>query len=106
MDFFLLLIIVLAIGLTFSRQTLGQGIFNNKFVTFLGKFSLPLYLGHYYWSKLLKELLPAEIGTMQATLIYLGASFASAGLVMLLSFLWKKIEWKKLFIRRSIPNEA
>lgn len=106
MDFFLLLIIVLAIGLTFSRQTLGQGIFNNKFVTFLGKFSLPLYLGHYYWSKLLKDLLPAEIGTMQATLIYLGASFASAGLVMLLSFLWKKIEWKKLFIRRSIPNET
>ena len=101
MDFFLLPITMLAIGLTFSRQTLGQGIFNNKFVTFLGRFSLPLYLGHYYWSKLLKELLPADMGTTQATLIYLAVSIASGALVMLLSSLWKKIHFSQLFIRKE-----
>lgn len=101
MEFFLLPVIMLAILLTFSRQTLGQQVFNNKFVIFLGKFSLPLYLGHYWWVKVLKLWLPASMGVTEKTAIYMAVALASGGLVMGLSALWKKARpiegLKKLF---------
>lgn len=91
-EFFLLPVIMLAILLTFSRQTLGQEFFNNKFVTFLGKFSLPLYLSHYYWVKILKLWLPDTLNAGAKTAIYLAVAIGSGALVMGLSFLWKKIK--------------
>lgn len=106
LDFFLLPVIMLAILLTFSRQTLGQGIFNNKFVTFLGRFSLPLYLSHYYWVKILKEWLPASMSVGEMTAVYLAIAFASAALVMGLSALWKKIKpfalFRKIFYLKEV----
>ncbi len=106
MDFFLLLIIMLAILLTFSRQTLGQELFNNKFVTFLGKFSLPLYLSHYWWVKVLKLWLPGSMGAIEKTAVYLAVALATGGLVMALSTLWKKIQpgtlLKKVFYQKEV----
>ena len=55
-DFFFLILWMIAIGMTFSRQSIANHIFDNKWIFFLGKFSLPLYLSHYYWSTLLAEL--------------------------------------------------
>ncbi len=109
-DFFLLIIIALAILLTFSRQTLGQQLFNNKFVTFLGKFSLPLYLSHYWWVKVLKIWLPAEMSVGGKTAIYIAVAFASGALVMALSALWKKAKpgelLKKCFYLKEASNET
>ena len=96
MDFFLLLVIMLAILLTFSRQTLGQQIFNNKFIAFLGKYSLPLYLSHYWWVKVLNIWLPGSMSAMEKTIVYMAMALASGGLVMALSALWKKLRPARL----------
>lgn len=88
-DLFHILVIMLVIGLVFSNQTYGAYLFDNRLVGFLGKFSLPLYLSHYYWSRLLKAL-SASVGATQAMLLYLLLSVVTAAVVMALSALIKK----------------
>ena len=91
-DMFQILVVALVIGLIFSNQTYGESIFNNRFFGFLGKFSLPIYLSHYYWAELLKTLLPDSFGKTKAMAVYLVLSFATAAVVMLLSAFVKKIK--------------
>lgn len=109
-DMFLIFVIAVIIGLIFSNQTYGGCMFNNGFFEFLGKFSLPLYLSHYYWANLFKTVLPKSFDKTNATIAYLLISFATAGIVMLLSMLIKKYKpfskIKPLFIKQSnIINE-
>ncbi len=103
-DLFYIFVIMLVIGLVFSNQTYGARLFDNRVVGFLGKFSLPLYLSHYYWSRLLKEL-PASVGATQAMLLYLLLSVVTAAVVMALSALIKKYkpfsEIKRLFVKTA-----
>lgn len=104
-DLFHILVIMLVIGLVFSNQTYGARLFNNGFFAFLGKFSLPLYLSHYYWSRLLKVVLPASVSTAKATVLYLLLSVVTAAVVMALSALIKKHKpfsvIKPLFVKRT-----
>ena len=88
-DMFCIVAIAVVIGLIFSGQTYGERLFNNGVVGFLGKFSLPLYLSHYYWADLMKLLMP-NAGKTEITVVYFLLSFASAAAVMALSALIKK----------------
>ncbi len=89
-DLFQIFVIMLVIGLVFSNQTYGARLFNNGFFAFLGKFSLPLYLSHYYWANILKMCLPTSFDKTIATVIYLMLSVGTAAVVMALSVLIKK----------------
>ena len=102
-DMFCIVAIAVVIGLIFSRQTYGERLFNNGVVGFLGKFSLPLYLSHYYWADLMIPLLPENTGKAKATVIYFALSFATAAVVMALSAVIKRHKpfgrLKPLFIK-------
>ncbi|MBQ7035645.1 MAG: acyltransferase [Clostridia bacterium] len=106
-DFFFLILWMIAIGMTFSRQSIANHIFDNKWIFFLGKFSLPLYLSHYYWSNLLGELLPKSMAWGWKLAAYWAVSLSTAAIVMLLSSLWKKhrktilLSLKKVFLKKE-----
>lgn len=104
-DLFHILVIMLVIGLVFSNQTYGTRLFNNGVFRFLGKFSLPLYLSHYYWANILKVGLPDSFDKTKATIIYLILSVGTAALVMALSALIKTCKpfsgIKPLFVKEA-----
>lgn len=106
-DLFYIFVIMLVIGLVFSNQTYGARLFDNRVIGFLGKFSLPLYLSHYYWSRLLKAL-SASVGATQTMALYLLLSAVTAAVVMALSTLIKKYKpfckIKRLLVKES-PSE-
>lgn len=60
MDFVMLLLLAVGVTLTFSRQGILADLFNCPAVYFLGKISLPLYLGHNYWSHALPRIYPEQ----------------------------------------------
>ncbi len=91
-DFFYIFILCIGVIISFSGKSLGHSLFNNGFFTFLGKFSLPLYLIHSSMSKRLFDIIPAAqaMEWQERLLIYLALSFASGLTVMLLSKLIRK----------------
>ena len=60
MDFVMLLLLAIGVTLTFSSQSITVPVFNRPFIYFLGKISLPLYLGHNYWSHALPRIYPDQ----------------------------------------------
>ncbi len=92
-----LIVIAIVIGLIFSEQTYGKRIFNNGFFVFLGKFSLPLYLSHYYWGKLLRKVFPKGFDKLNALIIYFAICLITALVVMVIAdFIRKQKPFSKL----------
>ena len=60
MDFVMLLLLAVGVTVTFSSQGILADLFNRPGVYFLGKISLPLYLGHNYWSHALPRIYPDQ----------------------------------------------
>lgn len=93
-DAFMLGCLCVTVILAFSGQCLDVPLYQNKLVTFLGKYSLPLYLCHKFYAKYLPYLLPEGMRYRYLLLCYTACSFGTALLVM---FLAGKI-------RKSLPH--
>ncbi len=92
-DFFYIFILCIGVIISFSGKSFGHSQFNNRFFSFLGKFSLPLYLIHSSMSKRMFDILPAAeaMEWQDRLLIYLALSFAGALAVMLISKLIRRV---------------
>lgn len=103
-DYYYILILTLALIVTFSGQTYFESKFNNAFTNFLGRFSIPLYFGHFTWSRSIGRLGKA-LSVNQRMLLYLCISIASATFIYLLSALIRRLQiaqkLKRLFVREA-----
>lgn len=89
-DYVYLLVFAAGVLLSFSRQGIDADWFNGKFSSFLGKLSLSLYLGHFYWAANAHWLYPAAWSVPQKLTLYVAVSTATAALIMVLAGLYRK----------------
>lgn len=90
-DAFMLVLLGVAVTLAFSGQCLDVKLYQNKLVLFLGKFSLPLYLNHVYYSHYLNKFLPSGLRFRYQFLIYVICSVLTALVVMALANCIRKL---------------
>ena len=76
-DFFCLFLLFVAVIFSFSGQTYSVQIFSSRIFVKMGKFSLPLYLNHIVWARLLSTL-NMPVSFPKELIVYLALSFASA----------------------------
>ena len=106
-DYAYLFVLVIFVGLIFSRQAIDSDVFDRKICFWLGKFSLPLYLSHIYYAFYLSLVLPEGLSVNEQLVIYLACAFITALFVMLVSKCLRKnkdrikCDIKKLTIKES-----
>lgn len=79
-DFLHCLLFAVAISLAFSGQCADSGWYQNGFAMWLGRFSLPLYLNHIYFSRYLGYILPAGWSVYGKLAIYVACAAITATL--------------------------
>ena len=84
-DYFFVALMAVAVAFTFSGQGVDINFFNNKFVLWLGRFSIPLYFSHTFFASYLNCFLPTCWSMKVLLLIYMCISFLTAFCVMVLS---------------------
>ncbi len=84
-DAYYLLLMCMAIILTFSRQCVDTRLYQNRLCLFLGRLSLPIYVGHIYYAHWLNELLGEGVTRKQLFIIYVLCVVVTAGGIMLLA---------------------
>lgn len=83
-DFIFIFVYMAAIAITFSNKTIGSRFFQNKVCWFLGKFSVYLYLNHYYYAVNLKNIMPENVTKIGALASYVLISLLTASAAMLI----------------------
>jgi peptidoglycan/LPS O-acetylase OafA/YrhL len=91
---FFILLLFIAICISFSSKGIDSAWFNNRLVFWLGRYSLPLYLSHTYWSQNLNYILPARFTDWERMGVYLLCSVATS------FFLWGICA----LIRKALPK--
>lgn len=71
MDFVLLMILAISVTISFSGEGIVAQKLNHKFFYKLGDISFSIYLGHYFWTRVLTDFFPEKTYT-QLMLIYIG----------------------------------
>ncbi len=91
-DYLFLVLLCVAISITFSQQGIESKLFNNRLSYFLGKYSLALYLGHRFYPSYLTKLFPVITNWQYRYqfLFYLALSFATGLVIMIISNLLRK----------------
>lgn len=91
-DFFFILLLFIAIIITFSEQSMLCDMFRHRFFHFLGQFSLSLYLSHLFYAQHLKKVLPAldRLSVSGQIMIYITVSLLTATAVYLLACRMRK----------------
>lgn len=104
-DFAVVLLLAIAVTISFSGKSFSPNIFKAPVFGFLGKFSLALYLNHYVWFRLLRDL-NMELAFETEMLIYWGMAFITAFLCIFVTDTIKEL-WnsKKEHIRRIFIKE-
>lgn len=102
-DFFVVLILAIAITISFSKCSYSGYIFRAQIFPWLGKFSLSIYLLHGIWIRLFKDLkMPLSLSEELILVLLLTASSAlvCTFLIDLIKGLWKEYgnRIKKYFI--------
>lgn len=99
-DTIALLLLLVAVSLSFSQVGIASKLFDNKLFCFLGSLSLPIYLSHYFWLDFINEKFETASFNYKLV-IYLIVSGLTAIIVYFLSnFLKKNVSFfKKLFIQ-------
>lgn len=104
-DWAVIPLLALAICITFSGHTLTHRMLDNRFVIFLGKISLPLYLGHHYWAYCLQFIFPKHMPWQQQFVIYAVAAALTTAVIYALSTLFRRYHIGQkiagLFVRRE-----
>lgn len=104
-DFALILLLAVAIGISFSGKSLSGHIFHGKACLFLGKWSLAIYLNHVLWIKvLIARNMPLELWQelLLVGVLTLTSSLFSLALTDGLKFWWRSESGKKfraLFVK-------
>lgn len=93
-DYFFILLIAVAVTLSFMEKGIDADLFNCPLVYWLGKYSLPLYLGHTYYAQHLNLILPEYFTDNQRMAMYIFCAIATA------SFIWGMSK----LIKTKIPN--
>lgn len=89
-DSFFILVMAVAVSISFSQKGIDTKLFNNGFFRWLGRCSLPIYLGHTYYAHNLNRILPEEMDDLPRMGIYLGCTFATSVLIWGISLLIRK----------------
>ena len=90
-DYFFILVMAVAVGLSFSHKGIDADLFDNPVSIWLGKWSLPLYLGHTFYSYHLNRILPASLSGGQKIAVYMSCAVVTSFVIWGLSALTKKI---------------
>ena len=104
-DYFYTMLLAIALVISFSRQSWDSRFFDNRLSLLLGGFSLPLYLCHYYYAKMVKVVFGNDYTTRQKMGMYIIVSVLSAVLVMRLAKVYRiaaskiKVELKQIFLK-------
>lgn len=105
-DFIVVLLLAVSVTISFGGKSYSSVIFSAPVFIFLGKFSLYLYLNHYVWYRLLRDL-NMELDLATEMLIYWGMTFATAFLcyftVEIIRELWnsEKSSVVKIFVSEN-----
>ena len=89
LDFPVLMMLAIAVAISFSGQPIWSGLFNNPVSYFLGKLSFPLYLGHGIIVKILNLLLTDLEGMARLSMFFI-LCVVNAGLIILWARLLRK----------------
>lgn len=89
-DFVYLLVFALGVMLSFSGQGIEPSWFNGKASAFLGKVSLAVYLGHYYWASNAAWFYPAAWNNTQKLIAYVLISAVTSAVIMMLAGLYRR----------------
>ena len=81
LDYFFILLLVIALCITFSDQPFFCQQFNSGFFLFLGRFSVPLFFGHVFWAYNVNCLLPADATNAVKMAWYLSLAAVTAVVV-------------------------
>lgn len=105
-DYFYLVIYMIALIISFSQQGIDVPVFNGRF-SWLGKYSFSLYLCHHFYATRIGVLLP-DLSQKRLLVVYYGVSVVTALVVMLLSDAIRKygskLNLKRLFVRPEIAE--
>ena len=85
-DFIIILLITIALIISFSDQSYLNKIINSSIFTLLGKLSLTIYLNHFIVTKI-ANVMPMELTNMQRIIIYIVGSTAM-GIIGLIGGEW------------------
>lgn len=100
-DYIFILILFVAITITFSEQSMLLTMLNNRYSYLLGKFSVCIYFSHVFYAQHLKKLLPVikGINIAEQIEIYIVISIATAVIVYLVA------EWiRKYKVFHNVAN--
>lgn len=84
-DYFFIILLTLAIALSFAHKGLFADFFDNKISYFLGEYSFPLFLTHSVFSYTINKIFPMLITDTQKVICYLSVSFVAALFLMYVS---------------------
>lgn len=90
-DYFFIFVMAVAVTLSFSHKGIDAKLFDNAFCSWLGKWSLPLYLGHTYYTSHLNLVLPETVTKNQKWVIYLACTVVTSFVIWGLSIAVKKL---------------
>lgn len=74
-----------ALVLCFSRHCIDRNLYQHGWIMWLGRFSLPLYLSHYFWAGNLARILPFLTLRWEKILVYHFVAGVTALIVMFLA---------------------
>lgn len=101
-DYFFLLVMAVAVGLSFSHKGIDAALFDNSVSIWLGKWSLPLYLGHTFYTYNLNKVVPESFTHDQKWVVYLACATATSFLIWGLSIVIKKVFPKVMDVVKSL----
>lgn len=90
-DYFFVLVMAIAVGLSFSHKGIDADLFDNPVCIWLGKWSLPLYLGHTFYAYHLNKIVPKSVADNQKMVIYLMLAASTSFVIWGLSLAVKSL---------------
>lgn len=89
-DYFFILLLCIAVMLSFSGLGAGSWLFDNRLSFALGKFSTALFFSHLYYAQNLNRILPETMSSTGKVIVYLFCAFVTALVIQVLSDLLRK----------------
>ena len=91
-DYFILLLFMIGVTITYADVSLDRSLFRHKIFPWLGNYSFSLYLGHSCWRKYTGNIFPKTWQFEQRLAAYIVISMLT-GLFILYASLWLRQVW-------------
>lgn len=101
-DYFALLLLTVAVGLSFSHKGIDAKLFDNVFFAWLGKYSFYLFLGHTFIAQNLNYILPEGYSNDKKMMIYLSCALATSFTLWGLTILVNKVSPKAAALAKRV----